>query len=158
MERKLTLELLDDWYYRGDREHRYYLAHPFDSRHQMRAWELGVESCLGLNIYNPFYDGHRSDVEAIDAGRHARYEKIDPATVVERDVDAIAKSDGVIALVNGDLSYGTIQEIVYATMLDIPVYLVCTNNHHDHPWLCYHSEHVFHTLSDLEMFLIKEAK
>jgi len=132
----------------------FYLAHPFDTRHDIRKWELEVEKVTGLKIINPFYDTPRDDVVGIDEGRDGRYEKLDPLELVPRDVRAIRKADGVIAFVTGDLSYGTIQELVYAYLDAAPVYLVCTNGHEDHPWLVYHATKVFTTREELEEFLV----
>jgi nucleoside 2-deoxyribosyltransferase len=130
-----------------------YLAHPFDSRTEMRQWELEIENRLEIEIVNPFYDITRDDVDPIDMGRAGRYEKLNPQELVERDLEAIERSNGVIAYINGDLSYGTIMEIVYAKLMDIPVYLVCTNGHHDHPWLRHHAKEIFTSKQELEEFL-----
>ena len=128
----------------------YYVAHPFDSRQEIRQWELHCEVAYDVEITNPFYDLNRDDVIGIDEGREGRYEKLDPDELVARDLEAIAHSRGVIAYVNGDLSYGTIMEIVYAYQLHVPVYVVCTNGHHNHPWLVYHADQVFTSLQELE--------
>jgi nucleoside 2-deoxyribosyltransferase len=131
----------------------YYLAHPFDSRIDMRVWELGLESRYDIEIINPFYDMPRNDVVSVDEGRRGRYEKIIPADIVSRDVSCIARSDGVIAYVNGDLSYGTIMEIVYAHVLAKEVYLICTNGHAAHPWLAYHSTEMFESREGFKAYL-----
>jgi len=130
-----------------------YLAHPFDSRHSIREWELITEVKFELELVNPFYDLGRSDVDPIDDGRHERYERLDPEALVSRDIEAIGNSDGVIAFVNGELSYGTIMEVVYAHLLNLPVYAVVTNGHHDHPWLRYHATEIFKTVQELENHL-----
>lgn len=119
-----------------------YLAHPFDSRDYVREMELQLEAQCGVNIVNPFYDLTRDDIEAIDSGRQSRCEA-NYVQIVERDLTAIACSDGVIAVVDGALSYGTIMEIfAAANVYGLPVILYCTNGHHDHPWLRYHAERV----------------
>jgi len=116
----------------------------------MRTWELHAEITYDVEIINPFYDITRKDILGIDEGREGRYEKLDPAEVVFRDLKAIKNSDGVIAYVNGDLSYGTIMEIVYAYGFKIPVYTACTNGHEKHPWLDFHSDQIFTSLIELE--------
>ena len=131
----------------------FYWAHPFDSRHLHMEWKIAFQK-IGINLVDPFYDLTRVDVEEIDSGRADRYEKLDPTKLVERDLDAIRKSDGVIALVDGSLSYGTIKEIVYAygighhqtTYRQFPVYLIVTNGHHEHPWLEFHATDLFVSL------------
>ena len=135
----------------------YYLAHPFDFRFEARKWEERVESQYDVHIMNPFYDTERTDVVGIDEGREGRYEKLIPQQIVSHDVGLIEKSKGCIAFVTGDLSYGTIMEIVYAYRSNIPVYIVCTNGHETHPWLAYHATKVFTSTQDLEQFLfVKE--
>lgn len=123
---------------------RLYLAHPFDSRQETREIELEVESRLGVELFNPFYDAAgRTDVELIDVGRAERYEKLEPKELVERDLRGIRESDGLLGLVTGHLSYGTLMEIVYAHMMGKPVFLIVTNGHQDHPWLRYHAARIF---------------
>lgn len=131
-----------------------YLAHPLDSRKQLREWELEIEKRLDIEIINPFYDTNRQDVEMIDSGRKKRYEKLDESKIVQRDVAEIAKSDGIIAMVTGDISYGTIQEMVYANILQKKVYSIITNGHENHPWLKYHSDEIFLNKKDFEEYLI----
>lgn len=134
---------------------RFYLAHPFDSRKDMREWELAIEVALGIDIINPFYDVKRTDVPAIDKGREERYKQNRKQVIelVTRDVRQILKSDGVIAIIGDHLSYGTIQEMVYARMNQKPVLAVITNGQENHPWLRYHSNKIFTSLSGLEEYL-----
>ena len=132
-----------------------YMCHPFDSRFEMRKWELSVEVHYDIEIINPFYDLHRDDVVGIDDGRDGRYEKLDPEEIVTRDIYAIQESDGVIAYVNGDLSYGTIMEIVYAYEDSRPVYIICTNGHENHPWLVFHATEIFTSKEDFEEFIAR---
>ena len=134
-----------------------YMAHPFDFRGEAREWEIGIEKRLGINIINPFYDTGRQDAKDIDAGRLARYQ-ISPKKIVEGDIDWIKRSKGIIAFITGDLSYGTIQEMVYAYLNKKPVYSIITNGHDKHPWLQYHSTKVFTKIGDLEKFLENETK
>ncbi len=136
---------------------RLYLAHPFDLRHEMREWEQGFEERTGIELHNPFYEGNRSDVEEIDAGRAERYEKLDPQTLVDRDLDAIDRSDGIVAYIGNALSYGTIMEIVHAWYAGATIYLVVTNGHEEHPWLRYHATEIFTSLGDFEDFIAKKA-
>ncbi|MDO8517416.1 MAG: hypothetical protein Q7S33_04820 [Nanoarchaeota archaeon] len=143
------------------KKEEYYLAHPFDSRKQIRDWELGFEKRTGISLLNPFYDdSRRTDVEKIDAGRNERYEKLDEKELVERDIGHIKQKSvkGIIAFVNGDLSYGTIQEMVYAKSYNKLVYSVISNGHENHPWLKYHSTKIFKSKDELETFLTSARK
>ncbi len=128
----------------------YYLSHPWDTRKMMRQWELRIEVDYDLEIINPFYDINRDDVLAIDNGIAGRYERLDPEVIVSRDLTAIAQSDGVIAYVDGSVSYGTIMEMVYAYQLNRAISLICTNGHEDHPWLVFHSDRIYTSLEAFE--------
>jgi nucleoside 2-deoxyribosyltransferase len=110
-----------------NKKRRIYLAHPFDSRHKMREWELCIEKEADIDIVNPFFDVEREDKKVIlDNGttltslstRKDRYGSTDVGckTIVERDINLIRSCDGVIVLIDGSISYGTIQEMVYAKM------------------------------------------
>lgn len=137
-----------------------YLAHPFDSRKYIREWELEFEKRTGIELVNPFYDVVRNDVKKIDAGKCRRYEKVEPKEIVERDLNYIKESNGLVGVITGDLSYGTLMEIVYNKLLgdaikNHPTYLVVTNGHENHLWLRYHSDNIFTSLKDLEKYLIK---
>lgn len=149
---------------RGDYLLRFYLAHPFDSRYRMRSWELRVEEELGIEIMNPFFDSPRPDQEIIDnlentlsalTSREDRYGLTDEETkdLVFRDLYLISSCVGLIAIIDGSLSYGTIQEMVYATLYRIPVFALVTNGHSGHPWLRYHSTKIFEDLNQLEYHL-----
>jgi nucleoside 2-deoxyribosyltransferase len=144
---------------------KYYLAHPFSSRFKMREWELEIEKELDIEIINPFFDVEREDKKVIlDNGatlttlstRKDRYGSTDEGckTIVERDVNLIKSSDGVIVLIDGSISYGTIQEMVYAKLYDKRVIAIISNGHKGHPWLRYHSDEIFDNLDDAKEFLI----
>lgn len=126
-----------------------YLAHPFDSRHKIRKWELELEQKYSINICNPFYDIDRKDIDAIDAGTAKRY-AVSPTEVVERDLHALAAIPAVIAIVDGSTSYGTPMEIVYAYNEGKKIYIICTNGHHEHPWLRYHADEIFTSFTGFE--------
>lgn len=132
-----------------------YLAHPFDSRKTVRIWEQKFERDTGIDLVNPFYDIERTDVEEIDQNRAERYEKLDHIHLVERDLTAIYASDFIVAFITGDLSYGTIQEIVYAALAEKPVYLIVSNGHADHPWLKYHADKIFTNTADFKWYIMK---
>ena len=134
---------------------KFYLAHPFDTRERMKIWEQRVEKQYDIEIINPFYDIHRSDIIEVDAGREDRYKILNPSNVVTKDVDAIKDSTGIIALIDGSLSYGTIMEIWIAHSLGKEVYLIITNGHEGHPWLRYCATNVFTSLDDFENTILK---
>ena len=128
----------------------------FDSRFKVRKWELEFEKRTGIELINPFYDRKRLDVLNIDAGKVKRYD-VDASTIVDNDTGIIAEPDvtGIVAIIDGSLSYGTIQEMVYSKIINNkPVYSLITNGHDKHPWLMFHSTEVFTKLDQLESYLI----
>jgi len=133
----------------------FYLAHPFDSRKEIRKWELSVEKSLGYTICNPFYDITREDVADIDAGKKGRYD-VNFSKLVERDIKSIKVSNKMINIIDGSFSYGTIQEMVYGKLFGKEVLSVVSNGHEEHPWLKYHSNKIFKSLDDLYCFLAEE--
>jgi len=128
-----------------------YLSHPFDSRKYIRKWELEFEKKTGINLINPFYDNlSKEEEERINEGRTARYRRNDERELIHRDITNILLSKGIISIVDGNLSYGTIQEMVYAYLNHKLVFSVINNGHHNHPWLRYHSDKIFKSLQELE--------
>lgn len=132
-----------------------YLAHPFDSRHKIRAWELSFEFRTGIELINPFYDTDRKDIEKIDRGEASKFD-FDPFTIVTGDLELVYNADGLVAIVEGQKQIGTIMEIVYANYYKKPVYLVVTNGQERSPWLIYHATRIFTTLGDFEYFIREE--
>lgn len=148
----------------------FYLAHPFDSRLAIRHWEQKIEERLGINLINPFYDKDRDDIMDIDMGRKERY-SVDPKDIVLPDCEAISEADGIVAIIDGSLSYGTIMEIVHAFFIYgilpcikhpiqfmfepmKPIFIMCSTGHHKHPWLQYHGTYISKTLYDLEKDIV----
>ncbi len=119
-----------------------YLAHPFAARASVREWELKVEAETGLVLVNPFYDMDRPEVGEIDAGMRDKY-NVDATDIVEGDLSLMRSCDGmivVIADVKG--SYGTVMELAYGQMWDMPTMLIVTNGEQKHPWLQYHANYI----------------
>ena len=134
-----------------------YLAHPFDSRGFVRKWELAIEKKFPMiNLVNPFYDiDKRTDVIDIDAGRTKRYE-VDPAAIVIGDLKQISKSQGVVAVVDGSLSYGTIMEIAHAFLMNKPIYIIVTNGDIKHTWLQFHGNKLFESFGEFKQYMANE--
>lgn len=120
-----------------------YLAHPFAAREYIRKWEQQFEERTGITLNNPFYDQDRDDVAQVDRGERKRYEHLLSSDLVRADLQFILASDGLLAVIDGSISYGTIMEIVYANVFNLPVFLIVTNGHHDHPWLKQHACDIF---------------
>jgi len=138
---------------------KYYLAHPFDSRREMREWELGFEKRTGIQIINPFYDEVREEIivadnEYIDMSREEREKLVlsKYKEIVEKDLEKVRRSDGIIAIINDKKSIGTLQEMVYAFLAKKPVYVMAFNSA-NHPWVKYHATEIFTDLNHLEEYL-----
>ena len=130
---------------------KFYLAHPFDARFKVREWELEFEKKTGFVLLNPFFEGSDNvGVENVNTGRQERYEKIDADELIKRDIEHIKDCDGVVAVIDGSLSYGTIQEMVYAKINGKPVIAVVLNGHENHPWLRHHSNIIVNGFDKVE--------
>lgn len=130
-----------------------YLAHPLDSRHKMKKWEAKIEKQMPfLNIINPFYEVNPEQIRMFDANEIHR-DGIDIA-VVQSDIDVIMECDGIIALIDGNISAGTPMEIVYAHLGGKDVIILVTDERmKGHPWLKHHATEFCTTFEELEVIL-----
>lgn len=131
---------------------KFYLAHPLASRTDIRKHELAIEKeHKDLKLINPFYDLTRDDIKKIDQGLITRwkFKKKDCSRIVEGDVEAILDSDGILAVIDDSLSYGTILEIAYAKFAHKFVVLLNLNSTHKHPWLKYHADFIIRNWEDV---------
>jgi len=137
---------------------RYYLAHSLHSRHKIRKWELRIEKQLNIDLYNPFYDAVRSDIELIDMGLLEPFDsnRRSAKEIVKMDLEALTKCDGLIAILSG-FSIGVPIEIFYCKyILNKPVYVVLEDNlkhYKGHPWIKYLSNKIFTSRSSLTRYL-----
>lgn len=122
--------------------YRLYLAHPLEIRHEIRRIELEMEYETGVELFNPFYDSHRNDIEKIDSGEVLRDDRDqDYRGIVEHDLELIHKSDGVVAYIKkGIYSIGTGCEC-WNTLVntDKPIFVVSPDSLL-HPWVRYFIE------------------
>jgi nucleoside 2-deoxyribosyltransferase len=120
-----------------------YIAHPVLARKMVRDWSIKFEEATGIDLVNPFVDVEREPDEDLHKSESGNYNGVDSTAIVLMDLEALNNSDFVVAWVTGQRSYGTIMEICYAYQAKIPVYIICTNGHEDHPWLRYHATVMF---------------
>jgi hypothetical protein len=134
-----------------------YLAHPRESRHEIREWELDFERRTGIPLLNPFFeiDKEHKETDIYEENPLEAYKILNGSTV-EAELDHISDSKGVVAFVDGSLSYGTIQEMVYSKIFRKPLYTLVTNGHESHPWLVYHATEIFTCRNELERRLIEK--
>ena len=123
----------------------FYLAHPFMSRKEIREWELNsLNKIHNINTINPFYHPDSFDkFNERDIADNKYYKRLNYEKLVNTDIDLIQGSDGIVVIIDGKISYGTIQEMVYAALYCKPVYTIITNKQDEHPWLKYHSTKIF---------------
>ncbi len=140
------------------RKPTFYLAHPFETREKTRQWELEIEAKYNINLLNPFYDLNRKDVDDIDNNKKGRYDIESPQELVERDLCAIYGTSGVVAVIDGSISYGTIMEIYQSFRAGLPVHIICTNGHENHPWLRYCAKEIFTSFEAFEKSLENEKE
>lgn len=131
-----------------------YLAHPLRSRKYIREWELKIEENHQIELANPFYDrdgeGGRQDINLMDKGEKPTKQEDHEFNLVQKDIQLIGESQGILAIIDGNLSYGTIMEIVYGNILKKPVFITCTNDQYDHPWFVYHAQKIFRSFEEFE--------
>ena len=139
-----------------------YLAHNFNTRKNIRKWELKIEGRYNINLDNPFYDNpnRAKEMEVLDSMRDGNRKQRDylsqrsAKSIVEDDLDKIRKSDGIIAIAN-DTRIGTPMEIFFAgRILRIPVYVV-SKKYAQHPWIVQHATMTFTSMVEFEKFVGK---
>jgi len=86
-----------------------------------------------------------------------------PDKLVKRDLKNIKENNGLLGLITGDLSYGTLMEITYNKIFHNrtgthPGYLIITNGHENHPWLKYHSTKIFTDFKSFEDWISISCK
>lgn len=124
-----------------------YLAHNFETRFGIRKWELKIEATYKIKLFNPFYDADRDDMVQLDRQGESRKKSYKGMrafsdsrceTLVERDLNAIQHSDGLLTIIKS-ASFGTAMEIIMcAYIYRKPVYMIILNKTlSSHPWLRY---------------------
>jgi len=119
-----------------------YLAHPIKDRIWIKDVEESLESELPVDFINPFYDRDREDINDIDNGRKKEFgAELDAKTIVMDDLSLIRKSNGILAVLTGSKTIGTIMELMYARIIGKKVWIVCLDKElMGHPWLRYVSD------------------
>jgi len=141
----------------------YYLAHPLNMRKEIREWELGFEKRTKINLFNPFYDAdERRDIYLMDKGiliPRTMKSKLEGLKIVNRDLKAIEKQDGIICIINTQKeSFGTPMELFYnSRILQRNSYIV-TSEMGGHPWIKGLSIKIFKNKENLEKYFKRRSK
>jgi len=135
----------------------FYLAHPFMSRKEIRDWELNtLNSAHNITTVNPFYHPDSFDkFNERSIANNKYYKQLNYEKLVNTDIGLIQGSDGIVVIIDGKISYGTIQEMVYADMYCKQIYSIITNDQEEHPWLKYHSTKIFKSRKEFEDYITK---
>jgi len=143
---------------------KFYLAHNFHIRKQIRKWELKMEGKYNVELDNPFYDNPRraAEMDIIDKLKERSKEQRQylltrsSKSIVEDDLEKIRKSDGIVAFAQ-NLRVGTSMEIFFAgRILHIPV-IVLTRRHKSHPWILEHAAAIVGNRKALEKEIEKRC-
>ena len=135
-----------------------YIAHPFNSRGYIRSWQLRIQKGLNIKFINPFYPKRVYEkYNKEDMSCNNYYKILDYKSIVNEDIKLIDKADMLLGIVDGEVSYGTIMEIVYAYIKNKKVYLIITNKHDKHPWFKYHANKIFTRKKQFEKWIMKQT-
>jgi len=142
--------------------HDFYLAHPLQLRHEVRAWELMIEKKTGVDILNPFYDVYREEILKIDAGIAETYDStFNHFNIVETDLSHLVICRNVLVILREALSIGTHCEMWDSVKCGRPVHII-TDTFHNHPWVKYSAEKtngfIFKTWGDFKQYLLTSFK
>lgn len=123
---------------------RVYLAHSVFDRERGNKVQERLEK-LGFEIYNPLKEEEEHIVNlGWDVG-----DLIVSKRIVEIDLKGIRKSDLLLALIPDKKTFGTICEVMYAYIINVPIIIVCPRDMAKHPWIVAISKIVF-TYDELE--------
>jgi nucleoside 2-deoxyribosyltransferase len=140
-----------------------YLAHPFEMRKEVRAWEMGFEERTGIRLQNPFYDAEgREDIKLFDEGllEPRTIEKVSGGlNIVERDLRQIEQADGVVAFMEPHkLSCGTPMEFFYNSRILQKETYVITSSLQGHPWIKGLAKEIFKTKEEFEKYALHNIR
>jgi hypothetical protein len=119
------------------KKYDFYLAHPLLLRKIIRPIELAIEKEYDVDIFNPFYDVFRQEIEDIDNGKSSEYNaKFDHIEIVETDLFHLRNAKNLLCIVEEKQSIGTHCEMWDSVRDKRPIYIIATA-HFNHPWLIY---------------------
>ena len=139
-----------------------YLAHPFNSRIYIREWEKEFEKRTGIELANPFFDNPDRVAKFSETAEFNEKERKRLVKnfygIVSGDLKYMQSCDGLLAIVDGNRSIGTLMEIVYNRMFSLisgnrPCYIITTSGEEHHPWLKYHATKIFKNFDEFETYI-----
>ena len=137
---------------------KFYLAHPFESREYVLKWQEKLLEKVAIEIINPLHseDLYENYNKMNKSEKYLRKLKEPAREIVRRDKRLMRKADGLIGIVNEVESHGTTMKIEHAWDLRKPVYLIITNDDHEHPWFYHSSDECFTTFEKFDRWAKKK--
>lgn len=135
------------------RKFRLYLAHSFETRHEIRKIESEIENEFNIELYNPFYDcDDRNDVKQLDEGKKLDRNLASCEELVDRDLNAVDDSDGIVAIFLQDATIGTCLEIGYARQTGKLIFFI-SDKYYNHAWIRVYCDYRFKNIDEFKIFL-----
>ncbi len=141
---------------------RFYLAHPTESRQEIREWEAGFEERTGVQLVNPFYECSTLETEFGDMGKEKYSQLKEQVTkLYAGDLEQISRKDilGGIVILDDNWTWGTPAEQATMWMMSKLIYTLTLSKEKDyfnHPVVRFYSgNNVFPSKEELENFMIK---
>ncbi len=139
-----------------------YLAHSVHAREHGKKIQKELEH-MGIEIYNPFYSHDRQDILDLDKGIVSAWDIKDQDTsrlIVDLDLEGVRKSDLLICIYPDGISVGIPCEMMYAWMVNIPIFSVVPEKLKGHPWIIALSDGLYTSMeslyADLNLLLIPQ--
>ena len=139
----------------------FYLAHPTESRKQIRKWEKEFEQRTGINLINPFDDCQNINLGMGDFGKE-KYRELGKisADLFRKDLETLAEKTtmGGIFILDESYTIGTPAEMIATKLMGKLTYVLMTHpdqNYLHHPTIRLLADEVFSNETELENFLIK---
>lgn len=136
-----------------------YLAHGKSERKKGKEIQSEIEK-LGIEVFNPFYSTEREDIHNLDAGLFTdNKEKGKAMIAVDSDLEGIRKSDIVVCIYpEREITIGVPCEMMYASMLNMPIISIGSDSILKHPWVIALSDGLFQNVEDLYLYLTTITK
>ena len=145
----------------------FYFCNPTAHRHQAQEIRLRIEAETNIDLISPFYEADGTPTEEIRQLDNGEATTIDQYQIVDRDLELIDNSDGIVAYVTNRTSWGSIQECYHAARVcRRPTYIIfdpatrgaCSHcgvsnpNNIAHPWAKRNSAKLFESVEEFIAF------
>ena len=137
---------------------KFYLAHPFESREYVLEWQERLLEKVAIEIINPYFSEDLYDNYDKMSKSEKNLGKLKESSekIVKRDKRLMRKAGGLIGIVDEVESHGTTMKIEHAWDLRKHIYLIITNDDHEHPWLYHSSNEIFTSFEKFDRWAKKK--